>query len=85
MVVDEKVLVLAERLKKKDASKNLYKPTTENIIFFNKDRKFIIKKQLKVYNSPLIYYYWIADENSEKFIDKRFVREERFAINNHFT
>ena len=44
LVVGEKVLVLAARLKKKDASKNLHKPTTENIIFFNRDRKFIIKK-----------------------------------------
>ena len=38
--LDEKVLVLAERLKKKDASGNLYKTSTDNIPFFNRDRDF---------------------------------------------
>ena len=80
----EKVLVLAKRLKKKDGSENLCKTTTENS-FFNRYRKFIIKKRLKTSDSPLNYYYWIADENSEKLIDKRFIREELFAINNYFT
>ena len=32
--VDEKVLVLAERLGKKDAPGNLYKASTDNILFF---------------------------------------------------
>ena len=34
---DEKVLVLAERLKEKDAPGNLYKATTDNIPFFKRD------------------------------------------------
>ena len=34
---NEKVLVLAERLKKKDAPGNLYKPSTENMPFFNRN------------------------------------------------
>ena len=33
----EKVLVLAERLKKKDAPGNLYKTSTDNMSFFNKN------------------------------------------------
>ena len=37
---NEKVLVLAERLRKKDASKNLYKPTTENVSFFNREKVY---------------------------------------------
>ena len=38
--LDEKVLVLAERLKKKDAPGNLYKASTENMLFFNRKRIF---------------------------------------------
>ena len=38
--LDEKVLVLAERLKKKDATGNLYKTSADNIPFFNRDRDF---------------------------------------------
>ena len=40
--LDEKVLVLAERLKKKDAPGNLYKASTENMPFFNRNRVFTI-------------------------------------------
>ena len=51
--IDEKVLVLAERIKKKDAPKFLFKSTTENIPFFNKKEIFKINKYVlnnKVYN-----------------------------------
>ena len=34
--VDERVLALTERLKKKDAPKSLYKLTMENVSFFNR-------------------------------------------------
>ena len=37
LMVGEKVLVLAERLRKKDAPGNLYKSTTENTPFFNRN------------------------------------------------
>ena len=33
----EKILVLAERLKTKDAPKQLYRATTRNITYFNGD------------------------------------------------
>ena len=42
LVVSEKVLVYAKSLRKKDASENLNELTTQNISFFNRDRKFII-------------------------------------------
>ena len=42
--IGEKVLVLAERLKKKDAPGRLYKSTTQNRSFFNKEKIFIMKK-----------------------------------------
>ena len=40
--LDEKVLVLAKRLKKKDTPGNLYKVSTDNMSFFNRDRIFTI-------------------------------------------
>ena len=45
--IGEKVLVLAERLKKKYAPGKLYKSTTQNKTLFNKNKIFIIKKEFK--------------------------------------
>ena len=45
--IGEKVLVLAERLKKKDAPDVLYKSTTENRLFFNRSRIFTINKRVQ--------------------------------------
>ena len=78
--LDEKVLVLAEILKKKDASRNLYKASTDNIPFFNRNRIFTIFKRAKLNNS--IYLYWV-EENGKK-IDERFLRQELFALNKQF-
>ena len=55
MTIGEKVLVLAKRLRKKDAPGNLYKSTTENISFFNREEIFIVRKVLPQENS---YNYW---------------------------
>ena len=55
--IAEKVLVLAERLKKKDVPGNLYKSTTQNISFFNHEQVFIVRKIVKISN---IYHYWIS-------------------------
>ena len=78
--IDEKVLVLAERLKKKDAPGNLYKTSTDNIPFFNRNRIFTIYKRAKLNDG--IYLYWI-EENGKK-IEGRFLRQELFALNNQF-
>ena len=78
--IDEKVLVLAERLKKKDAPGNLYKASTDNITFFNRNRIFTIYKRAKLNDG--IYLYWI-EENGKK-IEGRFLRQELFALNNQF-
>ena len=45
--IDKKVLVLTERLKKKDSPGRLYKSTRQNRSFFNKEKIFIIKKECK--------------------------------------
>ena len=78
--LDEKVLALAERLKKKDALGNLYKASTDNIPFFNRNQIFIIYKRAKLNNGT--YLYWV-EENSKK-VDGRFLRQELFALNKQF-
>ena len=76
----EKVLVLAERIRKKDAPGSLYKASTENIPFFNRDRIFTIYKRAKLENG--IYLYWLT-ENGRK-VAGRFIRQELFTLNNQF-
>ena len=78
--IDEKVLVLAERIKKKDAPGILFKSTIQNIPFFNKKEIFKISKYNLVDD---VYNYWIKRENNQN-IDKRFIREELFALENNF-
>ena len=79
--IGEKVLVIAERLKRKNAPGNLYKSTTENKPFFNRDRVFIINKKVLVDNEDS-YYYWLK-ENQAK-VNGRFYRQELFALRNQF-
>ena len=78
--LDEKVLVLAERLKKKDASGNLYKASTDNIPFFNRNRIFTIYKRAKLENGT--YLYWVEEDG--KKIKDRFLRQELFVLNKQF-
>ena len=78
--LDEKVLVLAERLKKKDAPGNLYKASTDNIPFFNRNRIFTIYKRAKLENGT--YLYWVEEDG--KKIKGRFFRQELFAVNKQF-
>ena len=54
--LDQKVLVLAERLKKKDAPGNLYKASTDNMPFFNRNRIFTICKRVKLNNGTFLYW-----------------------------
>ena len=58
--LDEKVLLLAERLKKKDAPGNLYKASTDNMPFFNRNRIFTICKRAKLNNGT--YLYWVEEK-----------------------
>ena len=81
LLIDEKVLVLAERLKKKDAPSKFYKASTDNIPFSNRDKIFTIYKRAKLTNGS--YLYWIEDENNNK-IEGRFLRQELFALNKQF-
>ena len=75
--IGEKVLVLSERLKKKDAPGRLFKPTTQNKSYFN-NKIFIIKKRIQIPSNE--WYYWIAEENSNKINSFRYVRQELYAL-----
>ena len=81
LYLDEKVLVLAERLKKKDAPSKFFKASTDNIPFFNREKVFRIYKRVKLDNGS--YLYWLEDENNKK-VEGRFLREELFALRNQF-
>ena len=78
--MDEKVLVLSDRLKKKDAPGRLYKSTTENRPFFHRSRIFTINKC--VLTSDNTYYYWLKENGQE--VQNRFLKEELFALNGQF-
>ena len=81
LTIGEKVWVLAERLRKKDAPGNLYKSTTENISFFNREEIFIVRKVLPQENS---YNYWISKTADDEIINKRFLGQELFTLKNQF-
>ena len=81
LYLDEKVLVLAERLKKKDAPSKFYKESTDNIPFFNREKVFTIYKRAELDNDSLLY--WLEDENRNK-VEGRFLRQELFALNKQF-
>ena len=70
LTVGKKVLVLVERLRKKDAPRNLYKSTTENTPFFNRNEVFIVRKVVLADDT---YYYWISKTtDGDKLINNRF-------------
>ena len=81
LLIDEKVLVFAERLKKKDAPSKFFKASTDNTPFFNRQEIFKIYKRAKLEDGTFLY--WIEDENYNKIKD-RFIRQELFALNKQF-
>ena len=76
LTVGEDVLVLAARLKKKDEPGKLYKSSTENRPFFNREKIFKISHRTLRANGK--YFYWLEN------LKGRFIREELFALNNQF-
>ena len=78
--IGEKVLVFAERLRKKEAPGRLYKSTTKNGPYFNRNRFFTINRPVQM--SDKKYYYWL-NENGQK-VKNELLREEIFALNGQF-
>ena len=81
LAVREKVLVLAKRLRKKDALGNLYKSTMDNMSFFNREQVFVVKKVVPRDDS---HDYWILKMEDDEIIDNKFLRQELFALKNQF-
>ena len=79
--INEKILVLAERVRKKLAPGKFYKQSVQNISYFNKEEIFFIRKKQKI---DKISYYCLKDPQNKK-LTKRFQRAELFAVNNNFT
>ena len=66
----EKVLVLAEIIRKKSAPGKFYKQSVQNISYFNKENIFFIRKKQKVHK---ISYCWLKDPQNKR-LTKRFQR-----------
>ena len=58
LMTGEKVLVLADRKKKKAAPGRFYQQSVQNISYFNKDKTFMIRKKQLMDN---ITFYWLTD------------------------
>ena len=75
--IGEDVIILAARLKKKDEPGRLYKSSTENRPYFNREKIFKISHRVMKENDGK-YYYWL------KNFKGRFIREELYALNRQF-
>ena len=73
-------LVLAERMKKKDAPRKRYKSSTKNLS--------LTKANFLQYEKDIFkngsYNYWLSKRGEENIIDKRCMRQELFALRGHF-
>ena len=77
--IGEKVFVLSERLKKKDAPGKFYTSSTENKTFFNRPRIFTIVNRSKKKTSKALF---IGSKKAIKKINGRFLRQELYALSN---
>ena len=66
----------------KDAPCNFLKSTTKNISLFNREQLSVVRKIIKI---PDINYYWISKEGEDKIINKIFLRQELYVINEQFS
>ena len=64
MDIGEKVLVLAERIKKKSAPGKFYKQTVQNISYFNKKEIFTIRSNQKINKNM---YYCVENSKFNKY------------------
>ena len=78
--INEKVLVLAEIIRKKSAPGKFYKQYVQHISYFNKENIFSIRKKQKIHKNS---YYWLKDPQNNR-LTKRFQSTKLFAINNNF-
>ena len=75
--IGEKVLVLAERIKKKPTLRKFYKQSVQNISYFNKVKTFLIRKKQ---TTDKITYYWLRETQTNRKVSKRFQRTDCFLL-----
>ena len=63
LMISGKVLVLAERIRKKSTPGKFYKKPVQNISYFNKEKTFSIVKKQKI---DKIDYYWLKNVQTNK-------------------
>ena len=80
-MISEKVLILASRIKKKDAPGRFYKQSVQNISYFNKERTFMIRKKQPI---DVITFCWLTNVQNSQKVPKRFQRNELFTIRGNF-
>ena len=73
----DRVLLIAGHLKKKDAPAVLYKSSTENKLFSNRNEIFRINKRVGINNGKTNYY---CVEKDGKRITDRLFRQELFTL-----
>ena len=56
--VGKKVLILAERIRKKSVSGKFYEQTIQNIPYFNKKETITIRNRQNIDKNP---YYWVKN------------------------
>ena len=64
--VGGKVLILAERIKKKSAPSKFYKEIVQNISYFNKKILFTIRNKQKIDKKT---YYWVKNTKDLKKVN----------------
>ena len=79
--IGKQVVVLAERLKKKDAPAKFCKSSTQKKSCFYQDEIFVITKKQKNDNQ---YFYWLTNTKTKKFIKNRFQRQKIYSLSGNF-
>ena len=67
--VVEKVLILAERIRKKSAPGKFYKQTVQSISCFSEENVITIRIKKKINKKT---YYWLKNTKGNKYLHKRF-------------
>ena len=77
--IDERVYLLAERIRNKSGPGKIYKKTVQNISYFNKETIYTIRKKQLIDG---IRYYWVRSPIND--LPKRFLRTQIFALKSIF-
>ena len=80
LYIGERVYILAERIRKKNAPGKFYKQSVQNVSYFNIDTVFVIKKKKNISGIT----YCVRDTKNNKNMTKRFLRSEIFALKSNF-